>query len=539
MACVLRLPGRELKPMHVDETTQALKLQELLNGEYHYDPRDHHGPTLLYATVPVMALTGTRWAELTESRLRLTPVLFGLALVALLGFTKHGFTRMAIGWAALFTAVSPIMVFYSRYYIMETLLVVFTFGCIAFGWRYYISRKKVWLVWSGIFAGLMHATKETCVLHFAAMGGALFLVYAVEYFIAGAGLTVSNRNRRASFSKKHVLLWTGCAGLTSILCFSQFLTDWRGIWDSIYTYVLMFERASGQGHEKPFYYYFSLLWGGFMNGGNVTVSGWDIRQWPEMSGLLSSRLLFVTERLIFLLALVGVVAAFVSKPRRHQTHQLVRFLAIYSVITFLLYSSISYKTPWCILGAWHGCILMAGMGAQVIGDLFFSRAGRIATHTLLFAGAAHLALLSWRLTHDFAADSRNPYNYSMTAADVRDWVGRFHEFAKMDPQGYNMKIMQSDANGAWPLPWHLARQFPNYMWKGGEMDIEGSSVLLLSEGAETILKDQLAAAGQRDAFEERFSRHTLTLHSAQSIIVYVKAALWEQYLARSAAAPLP
>ena len=49
-ACVLRFPSRELKTMHTDEATQAVKLHEMMEGQYQYDPKDHHGPTLLYST---------------------------------------------------------------------------------------------------------------------------------------------------------------------------------------------------------------------------------------------------------------------------------------------------------------------------------------------------------------------------------------------------------------------------------------------------------------------------------------------------------
>ena len=174
MASYLRFPDRAAKPMHVDETTQAVKLGELMAGHYKYDPVDHHGPTLLYATLPVKWFSSARtWNDLTESQLRLVPVLFGMGLLLLLLLVGDGFSSSEMAWGALAVAVSPAMVFYSRYYIMEMLMVFFTFGLIGCGWRFYLTRRTFWMVGAGVFAGLMHATKETCVLQFAAASGSL------------------------------------------------------------------------------------------------------------------------------------------------------------------------------------------------------------------------------------------------------------------------------------------------------------------------------------------------------------------------------
>ena len=74
-------------------------------------------------------------------------------------------------WAAALITISPAMVFYSRYYIHEMLLVFFTalsfFAC----WRYAQSgRAWGWALTEGIGLGLpMAATKETFVFAVAAL----------------------------------------------------------------------------------------------------------------------------------------------------------------------------------------------------------------------------------------------------------------------------------------------------------------------------------------------------------------------------------
>ena len=531
-ACVLRFPAREVKTMHTDEATQSVKLHEMMEGEYHYDPKDHHGPTLLYSTVPLLWVTGTDWEEVTESRLRLVPVLYGVALLLLLVLAGDGMGKMALGWAALFIAVSPIMVFYSRYYIMEMLLVVFTWGCIGCGWRFFMTRRVSWLAWAGVCAGLMHATKETCVLHFAAMGVALLAVYVAEFFSAGAGLGLVSRNRKTPIKRGQLLIFVGCAAATSIVLFSQFFTEWRGVWDSVATYVNMLGRAGGQGHEKPFGYYFGLLWGGSISGREMESGlGWQGFKW--LTGIDGdARRAAITEAVLLVLALIGCFAAFTARAERNQSNQLVRFLAVYGVVTFFIYSVISYKTPWCIIGAWHAMLLMAGLGAEKLVRLFWNVWGQRVVIALLALASAHLALQSYRATRDFARDSRNPYNYSMTAPDAVAWVEKFHRFAELHPDGYGMRIDQSDLSGAWPLPWYLSRQFSNYNWQGGSMDLEKAAVLLLSTDSEAALKAQLAAAEQSGLLDNFFIQQ-ITLNVSNTIHVYVRKSLWEKYVSQT------
>ena len=55
----LRLARLDTRPMHHDEANQAVKFGTLLEtGQYHYDFRDHHGPTLYYLTLPAAWLRG-------------------------------------------------------------------------------------------------------------------------------------------------------------------------------------------------------------------------------------------------------------------------------------------------------------------------------------------------------------------------------------------------------------------------------------------------------------------------------------------------
>src|ERR1700690_999775 len=84
-ALAVRLPRLGERPMHTDESINAYIVGQLLAGEsFRYDPQDRHGPALVAETLPVVYLFGARkFADLTESQLRLAPVLTGAATVLL------------------------------------------------------------------------------------------------------------------------------------------------------------------------------------------------------------------------------------------------------------------------------------------------------------------------------------------------------------------------------------------------------------------------------------------------------------------------
>ena len=537
-ACILRFPSRELKPMHADESTQALKLREALASQYQYDPRDHHGPTLLYSTIPILKLSGTDWNHATESDLRLVPALYGAALLLLLWLVRDALPPNALGWAALFLAVSPIMVFYSRYYIMEILLAAFTLASIACGWRFFLTRKSPWLIASGLSAGLMHATKETCILHFAALTAALIAIRLLNW-LSPITPPVSDAPARPFFSPRHALLFFLAATLASVSVFSKGFTEWQGVADSIGTYFQMFSRAGGQGHEKPFSHYAALLWGGSFGTTSIPFpaspsSLTAILSNPARLAMIlglkaDARIIVLSEALLVILAAIGCLAAFSPSRLHHHSLLLLRFLAVFSIALFLIYSIIPYKTPWCIITPWLTLLIMAGFGTSQLLRLVSPRPIHFLTLALLSAATAQLGLQAWRASHDFASAAANPYNYSMTSRDALDAVQRIRRLASLDPAGNSMIIAQHDENGAWPLPWFLARQFPNYQWQGGTLDTDLPSILLLSGEAEATLDKALATSGNPDALSSRFARMPVSLTPSTGLTMFVRKSLWDQY----------
>jgi uncharacterized protein (TIGR03663 family) len=243
--------------MHTDEAVHAIKFGTLLEeNEYQYDPYEYHGPTLNYFTlIPALSVSPKKLAEIDERTLRIVPVFFGMCLILGLFLLKSGLSRSVVFFASLFLAVSPAMVFYSRYYIQEMLLVSFSFGTIVSGYRYLKNRNPMWAVFAGIFLGLMHATKESFIIAFGAMLLALFLTG-----------TLQNRQKGRPFhfgfkiKGWHILIFAATACVISALFYSSFFTHPKGILDSFMAYKNYLQRAGQNSwHLHPWFYYFKLL----------------------------------------------------------------------------------------------------------------------------------------------------------------------------------------------------------------------------------------------------------------------------------------
>ncbi len=251
-AAGLRFAGLGQRPMHPDEANQAVKAGILLEtGRYEYSPDEHHGPSLYWLTVPVLRLLGAHdLAHTSEGEYRLVPALFGVALVALVFLVSDGLGRGPTVLAAAFTALSPAMVFYGRYYIQETLLVFFTFAAIACGWRYLRSRSAGWAIAAGGFVGLMHATKETWVLAAAAMVVAVAACTGSTWLAARGR---ENRSRVVANALGYLRRWPIYAGVAAACLAAVLLYAcsgekwWSGPLDSILAYRTYFRRGSESG----------------------------------------------------------------------------------------------------------------------------------------------------------------------------------------------------------------------------------------------------------------------------------------------------
>lgn len=440
----LRFTGLSSRVMHTDEAVHAIKVIELERaGYFEYDPKDYHGPTLHYSTLwlrPIFTATGFSKAQksigMDEADLRKVVAIYSVILLCLLG---AGMFALSYGrlrekgpllFAMLLMALSPMALFYSRYYIMEVLLLCFTLLFLSSLWRVLHGGQIGWVILCGVSMGLMHATKETALLTW-------FSVAAATLFLRGAfPLKIGSEK----FWRK--LLVTGISALaTSALFYSDFGKNWNDVLESYLCYFDYFSRSGGSGHEKPFWYYSKLL--------TLQRDGF---YWGEL--------------LVTLLALYAAICAWLPAPpncrdkawRSKPRVSLLHWLSLSALFLFFIYSAIPYKTPWSLLSVHLLLVILAGYGACMLswplrrGGWVCAQAGLV---LLMFFGLWQFYQQGQRANGPYSSDPRNPYVYSHSSWQVKDLVSKLKQQAEQKP-GLAVQIYQQE--NAWPLPWYL-RQF--------------------------------------------------------------------------------
>ena len=499
-----RLPGLAKRPMHGDEAVHAYKFGELLEEDtYRYDPNEYHGPSLAYFTIVPARLSGIdKYKDLTEFTVRIVPVFFSVLLILMSLLLVDGLGRLAVVIAALLTAVSPAFVFYSRYYIQEILLVCFTFGVIGCGYRYVRSGKILWAISAGIFLGLMHATKETCIIAYGSLLAALFLVLILQPKRELIGTI------KKTVKAVHLIAAVASAMIVSAMFYSSFFTNPGGIWDSIRTYLIYFHRAGeNELHIHRWYYYLKMLLYSQYYGGPI----WS-------------------EAVIVALAVFGFAAAMTRKGIAGVNSGLLRFIAFYTVIMTVVYSVIPYKTPWCMLGFLHGMILLGAVGVLVIIKSVSNVRVRALIWLVLAAGVVHLGWEAYRANYIYYADSRNPYVYAHPTNDVFTVVERVDEISAAYRERRNMYIEVICPGGDyWPLPWYL-RSYDNVRWEN-EVDegVPVAPVIIASASVEPALLRklyELPPPGERNLYVPLFDTKSW-LRPDVELRGYVTKELWD------------
>jgi uncharacterized protein (TIGR03663 family) len=118
-ATALRFALLALKPLHHDEGVNGWFLTNLFReGEYKYDPANYHGPTLYYISLRFAKVFG-----LNTISIRASVAIWGVLIVVSHSFSDVISARSAVCAPALFLALSPGMVYISRYFIHEMFFV--------------------------------------------------------------------------------------------------------------------------------------------------------------------------------------------------------------------------------------------------------------------------------------------------------------------------------------------------------------------------------------------------------------------------------
>lgn len=397
----LRFQLLGLKPVHHDEAVNGQFIQLLWSqGFYNYDPNNYHGPFLIY----LMGLSEKIFGWGIES-IRLVPLIFSaLWLWFLFRWSKTRFPSSR--WITLVLATSSAFLFFSRSGIHEMVFVFFTtlalVGVVEV-LDFRDSRGWLWLLW-GVWGCL--GLKETWAL--MAAGGGLALIIM--------GLPTVWKVIRSVPRPRNLFLHLGLAFLAWMYLFSNGFSNFGALSEFFKAFMPWTSTGvHGAGHEKSFWY-------------------WLVVTYKYELPLL----------VLWALSLGGL---FLYRRRLSLGAQ---FLGWGSLIQFLLYSWIPYKTPWCLISILAPISIFVMVSwKQILGSWTL--------RSLLKLVVAILVVLAWKSTSELNFQTpwmKHDYVYVQTNPQLKKLVDYITLKAQQDAALVRMKI-QVGGTEPWPLAWWL------------------------------------------------------------------------------------
>jgi len=516
---VSRFYGISIRPMHCDEANQAYKAGILLEkGLYKYDPHEHHGPLLYYATLPVFYFYGVhQFRDTNETMFRVVPVLFSLLIFLSLLPIKRYIGLIGFLVSSILLAISHAFFFYSRYYVHETLFVLFSSLFIFSLWGYINKPNILSAILTGFNLSLAFATKETTLIVLFATSLATITTFI--YLLNTSQFVETNSSifsHSLTWTKilKHIIALLIAFFIPWLLLFSSFFTNKQGLLDFFRAYQTYFFRASGEGssgiHDKPWWYYLQIL-----TYFNKTVG-------PVWS-----------EGFIILLCSIGIIVSayfiiriFIRRKcdvREQVLSSFYIFLFVSFFTTFVIFSLIPYKTPWNILFPLLGMIIFAGIGFQALWQTFRKIWARFILSIILLSGIYHLSYQTYQGNFIYFADISNPYVYAHTSTSLVKMMDRIYQLSDIliKENREPVVFVIDPINDYWPIPWYLRKIDKKGFWSKIPSNIENIPFLIVSP---ELLQE----------FDKRlnkpYMKEIYTIRPGVFRYLYIEQPLWDKFI---------
>lgn len=170
VAIGLRFFDLGTRALHHDESIHAQWSWGLLQGSYRHSPV-FHGPLYYHAEALVFFVFGAN-----DYTSRVSAAIFGMAIVAAPLLLRKRLGQAGTLAAVAFIALSPTLVYYSRFFREDIYMALFTMLMVVAMWRYFDEGRDRWLyLLAAAFTGNV-LTKEGAFLAIA-----VFLVYVDVY----------------------------------------------------------------------------------------------------------------------------------------------------------------------------------------------------------------------------------------------------------------------------------------------------------------------------------------------------------------------
>lgn len=506
LGAIARFIWLGLKPFHHDEGVNGFFLLRLAReGYYRYDPANYHGPDLYYISLFVTNIIG-----LDDIGTRSTVAIFGLLTVITAFWLRRHIGDIGALVAAGLIAISPGMVYISRYFIHEILFVFFSLT-IPIGVLFFIERRKAGFVAQGLFAvvlGVILLPTQTIIVQrllgtdgYLALGVRLitslavaFLIYAIvkrvsawrdgtpiHLMLSVVSVCMLFATKETGFitvgtmilSCVSVVVWERLSGRRGQ---SSDKLSWRSFMDSL-----------GTGNERRlilgisatlfallwivFFSSFYTNWKGLIDSITAyaiwTKTGTDAHRngfWAYLKWM------WEIEAPILLLAALGVLFALIG-----QRNRFVVFASFWALGISLAYTLIPYKTPWLMVSF---VLPMTIVGGHAVDEMLRNRlpSVRVLGVLVLSVVVGVAGWQSWSLNFVRFDDQRMPYVYAHTERTFDEMIERIDT---LDARLGGKKELRIDivSSEFWPLPWSL-RHYRNAGFGGKIVPANGQDVII-------------------------------------------------------------
>ncbi len=413
----LRVYKLALRPLHHDEgVLWYFFVKKLLEGkpmEFYFE---QHGLLTYYlAALPVYFLKTSIFS------LRLSAAIFGSLVILPLLWLKKEIGRIAVLAASLFVAISPIMVFYSRFLIGYPFFDFFFVLAIVFLAKYLKNFKNIYFYLFFLSLTSMALVNEAILVFF---GVSLISLLAILPFKKWRQKIV------LAFKRIKPKTWA-LSVISAIFLFliiqTCFFREWLNLFKLENVFSEMLKKSSQTGQNKPFGYYFNKVI-------LLTDIYWiGLAVFAFFAGFLKAGKKFFEDRFSFL--------AF--------------FSFVFALFSFLIFSFIHYKTPWVLAMVILPIALFAGMAF----GLFFKEFKK-SKMIIFFFSAVFLSVVFqtffWTVNYNFkiyANEAKNPLAYVGTTLDINKLTKDIINY-KSSHRLEKVKILIK-ANSYWPIPYYF------------------------------------------------------------------------------------
>jgi uncharacterized protein (TIGR03663 family) len=460
---LLRLAGLGHRAMSHDESLHTL-YSWYLSSSFHYehDPM-MHGPLLFHLNALIYTLFGA-----TDFTSRLAPALMGAACVPAVGLLYKrwlGATGSLI--SAALVAISPGLLYYSRYIRNDIYIALFTLILFWAALRYRETAAPKYLLWLSGSLALSFACKEVAYIHGTVLGAATVL-FALMGFHSNRSLHCADRR----WGDIAVTLLTLALPFATALPLALFGADPTASRDpflqrlALLTALTLSSVSWGMAtlwfKEKPLFNAwtkaFTLFWGiqillystllsnlpQGLTSGIASGLGYWLAQHEVQRG--ASDPLFYLSLLLLYTPLL-LLSFFLRLKHFREPFTLLALL--WTLGNFVIYSIAGERMPWLLIHITLPLCLLAG---PAITDAFATRS-RI--RLLLIPLAAHLVINSLRAVGPLAESPNEPLFYAHAGPHIKTALRILDSHHQHQPDS----LIHIDPDFTWPLAWYL-REHP-------------------------------------------------------------------------------